>query len=200
MGASQRADSEEESAELNGSDTMDDTLETERQGLQTDDRRRRRPSSSQSDYRLEPARGCQSTSKRPSSARPSLMSASSCSSRPETRSHESLLGVFHQSFCSSADRRIEVDGQQFAKLCRDCKIVNKMFMASDADMIFRKVACGQCRVTFAQFREALEHAARRSGAGVDCLTDGVLMWTLALITDAMPFGFMMAAPLRGSKR
>jgi hypothetical protein len=153
----------------------------------------RRHSTSQLVYSDESFPGSRSNSKRPASAR-----SSSCSSRPEARSVHSLLGIFHQRFCSSEDRKIEVDGQLFVQLCKDCDIVNSSFMSTDAERIFRRVATGQCRVTFAQFREALDHAARKKGASVDVLTDGMLIWTLGLITNVMPFGFVLDAPL--SKR
>ena len=45
-----------------------------------------------------------------------------------------------------------MDGKTFSKLCKDCKLVDKKFSATDADLTFAKVkAKTERRITFAEF-------------------------------------------------
>jgi hypothetical protein len=50
----------------------------------------------------------------------------------------------------------EMDGRQFAKLCKDTKLIGGGFTATDVDLTFAKVKDRTARkITFAQFRAAL---------------------------------------------
>jgi hypothetical protein len=79
-------------------------------------------------------------------------------------------------FSAFADGKPDMDGKTFAKLCKDCKLLDKKFTATDVDLIFAKVAPkGQRRITFEQFGAALEHVATKKGTGVDAVHDAVCM-------------------------
>lgn len=71
-----------------------------------------------------------------------------------------LVHVF-QSFTGNAD---EMDGRQFAKLCKDTKLVGGGFNTTDVDLIFAKVKDRAARkITFEQFDEALDHIGAKKG-------------------------------------
>ncbi|EEQ99386.1 tubulin polymerization promoting protein, putative, partial [Perkinsus marinus ATCC 50983] len=56
-----------------------------------------------------------------------------------------------------------MDGRQFAKLCKDCQIVEKGSLSvNDIDIIFAKVRSrGERKIEFGQFMEALQEVADR---------------------------------------
>ena len=50
----------------------------------------------------------------------------------------------------------EMDGREFAKLCKDCKLLNKKVTTTDVDIAFAKVkAKGSRKITYDQFVSAL---------------------------------------------
>jgi len=75
--------------------------------------------------------------------------------------------TFH-AFCGA---HRSLDGRSFAKLCRDCHLLDKRFTATDADLIFAKVvhlssAGGSRRVDLSQFELALRLVADKKGVDV----------------------------------
>ena len=49
-----------------------------------------------------------------------------------------------------------MDGKQFMKLAKDCKLLDKKLTATDIDLIFSKVKDkGACKITYAQFEKAV---------------------------------------------
>lgn len=63
-----------------------------------------------------------------------------------------------------------MDGKTFTKLCKDCKLVDKGFTATDCDLIFAKSkTSAERRITFAQFQNALTMVAQKKGITVDQL-------------------------------
>lgn len=55
-----------------------------------------------------------------------------------------------------------MDGRTFVKLCKDCKVFDKAYTTTDADLIFTKVkAKGAKTITFAEFEAALELIAEK---------------------------------------
>lgn len=58
----------------------------------------------------------------------------------------------------------EMDGRSFAKLCKDCGLVDRNFSSTDADLIFTKaVPKGQRRIRLPEFELALVFVAERRG-------------------------------------
>eukprot|EP01062_Namystynia_karyoxenos_P018872 TRINITY_DN1702_c0_g1_i1.p1 TRINITY_DN1702_c0_g1~~TRINITY_DN1702_c0_g1_i1.p1 ORF type:complete len:477 (+),score=162.54 TRINITY_DN1702_c0_g1_i1:85-1431(+) len=82
-----------------------------------------------------------------------------------------LEGVFN-SFCAfgaGANAKGELDGAKFAKLCKDTKLVDKKFTATDVDLIFSKVKPkGGRTIDFATFQSrAVPEIAQRKSCTAD---------------------------------
>jgi len=68
--------------------------------------------------------------------------------------------VFH-AFTGGAK---DMDGRQFAKLSKDCTLLDKKLTSTDIDLIFAKVKDKAARkITFAQFQQAVEQIANKKG-------------------------------------
>jgi len=58
----------------------------------------------------------------------------------------------------------EMDGRQFAKLAKDCKLLDKKLTATDVDLAFAKVKDKAARkINFVQFDHALDTFASKKG-------------------------------------
>ncbi len=58
----------------------------------------------------------------------------------------------------------EMDGRQFAKLAKDCKLLDKKLTATDVDLTFAKVKDKAARkINFSQFDHALDTFASKKG-------------------------------------
>lgn len=65
----------------------------------------------------------------------------------------------------------EMEGRAFVKLCKDVKIIDAKFKATDADLIFAKVKSkGARKINFTQFKTALDEIAKRKKVDVTDLT------------------------------
>jgi len=106
-----------------------------------------------------PQPGTPSTSASPSrSATPSR--SASRGSTTNGRASGATMDMF-KGFCGTAQ---DLDGKGFAKLCKDCGLLDKMFTPADADILFAKVVTkGQRRINFQQFEDALVLAADKKG-------------------------------------
>lgn len=64
---------------------------------------------------------------------------------------------------------VTCDNAHFAKLCRDCKIIDKKVTAVDVDIVFKKVVTkGERRITYHQFEQALKELSKiKYGAAAD---------------------------------
>jgi len=94
-------------------------------------------------------------------------SMSSTSTLPTLlHSHSSVADMF-SAFCGS---RPDMDGKSFAKLCKDCGLIDKTFSTGDADLAFAKVSAGASRrIDFDQFLTSLAHVAERKRIDVDAV-------------------------------
>lgn len=67
-----------------------------------------------------------------------------------------------------------MDGKSFAKLCKDCGLIDKSCNVSDIDLIFANVVSkGQRRIDLPQFEAALQLVANRKGLDVDVIRKAV---------------------------
>src|SRR5690349_12216523 len=74
------------------------------------------------------------------------------------------MADIHNIFKSFAANTNEMDGRQFAKLAKDCAILDKKLTPTDIDLIFAKVKAKTARkITYEQFEHALEHCATKKG-------------------------------------
>ncbi|KAL6750632.1 p25-alpha-domain-containing protein [Haematococcus lacustris] len=78
--------------------------------------------------------------------------------------------------------KLEMDGSSFAKLCRDCKLLDKKFTLTRADLIFQSVKpVGHRAIGFAEFKKALELVATEKAAeavdiiNIVCCSGGPLL-------------------------
>lgn len=70
-----------------------------------------------------------------------------------------------KAFCGS---RLEMDGRSFAKLCKDCDLIDKSFSTGDADLVFAKVSQGcHRRLSLEKFEVALTECAKRKQVDVN---------------------------------
>jgi len=66
------------------------------------------------------------------------------------------------------------DGKSFAKLCKDCKLIDNKFTSTDVDLIFAKVVPkGQRRIAFKEFEAALAFVARKKGGSTEDIEKAV---------------------------
>jgi len=122
-----------------------------------------------------PQPGTPSTSASPS--RSPSRSASRNSARvttpplsPSARGSGATMDMF-KGFCGTAQ---DLDGKGFAKLCKDCGLLDKMFTPTDADILFAKVVTkGQRRINFEQFEDALVLAADKKNINIGELENQV---------------------------
>lgn len=78
-----------------------------------------------------------------------------------------LIHVFN-AFATSG----EMDGRQFAKFAKDCKILDKKLTPTDIDLIFPKIKDKSARkVNFAQFEKGLHLCAEKKGTSFEELCD-----------------------------
>ena len=69
----------------------------------------------------------------------------------------------------------EIDGKTFAKLAKDCHVINKVCTTTDIDLIFAKVKNHAARkINFLQFTEAIELCAEKRKEDVDTLIFSIL--------------------------
>lgn len=84
---------------------------------------------------------------------------------------DSLQAVFN-SFTAGAK---EMDGKTFAKMSKDCKVINKQCTTTDIDLIFAKSKDKAARkITFAQFKTAIGHCATKRGISAEEMESAVL--------------------------
>eukprot|EP00992_Anisonema_acinus_P012225 TRINITY_DN7980_c0_g1_i1.p1 TRINITY_DN7980_c0_g1~~TRINITY_DN7980_c0_g1_i1.p1 ORF type:complete len:171 (+),score=58.70 TRINITY_DN7980_c0_g1_i1:45-515(+) len=69
----------------------------------------------------------------------------------------------------------EMDNAKFAKFCRDTKLLDKKFTATDADLIFAKAkAKGERKLKFAEFKgAALTLVAEKKGVAPNALLESI---------------------------
>jgi len=87
-----------------------------------------------------------------------------------TEVNDDTLDAVFFAFCAYGKRGAAVtvmEGKQFVKMMKECKIFNKKFNSNGADILFSKVAKKSKTITKAQWHEAIELVGAESGKGVD---------------------------------
>ena len=78
-----------------------------------------------------------------------------------------LLNVFN-AFSTSG----EMDGRQFAKFAKDCKLLDKKLTSTDIDIFFQKIKEKSARkINFPQFEKGLHLCAEKKGTSFEELSD-----------------------------
>jgi len=84
--------------------------------------------------------------------------------------------VVEETFHAFCGAHRSLDGRSFAKLCRDCHLLDKRFTATDADLIFAKVVpSGLRRIDLSQFELALRLVADKKGVDVSEVCSAVAL-------------------------
>lgn len=64
----------------------------------------------------------------------------------------------------------DMDGRQFAKLCKDCGFLDKKFTTTDADLLFTSIkAQSERKITFSEFNLAIATLASKKGTSKEAL-------------------------------
>ena len=67
-----------------------------------------------------------------------------------------------------------MDGKTFAKMAKDCKILDKKLTATDIDLIFAKVKDKTARkITYAQFEKGITECAAKKGTTFAALSEKI---------------------------
>jgi len=83
-------------------------------------------------------------------------------------------GTWQATFQAYCAGHYDMDGKSFAKLLKDCDLMDKSFTSTDADIIFAKcVVKGQRRIGPDNFREALRLVAERRQIPIEDIVDKV---------------------------
>lgn len=68
-----------------------------------------------------------------------------------------------------------MEGKSFAKMAKDCHLIDKKFTATDVDLIFAKVKDkAERRITYDQFLKALDLVADKKGVPHEQLHENIL--------------------------
>jgi len=85
-------------------------------------------------------------------------------------STSNLTGVFAD-YCG---KEKTMDGKAFAKVAKDCKLIDKKLTATDVDLIFAKVkAKAERRITYDQFMAGLKEFATKKGVDASAVIEAV---------------------------
>jgi len=68
-----------------------------------------------------------------------------------------------------------MEGKVFSKLCKDCKLYDKKYTTTDADLIFAKVKSKtERRINFTEFQNALKEIATKKGTDAESVKATIL--------------------------
>lgn len=89
---------------------------------------------------------------------------------PRPQQQAPAAGSVEAAFESYCAGQPGMDGKTFAKVCKDCHLLDKTFTPTDVDLIFAKVVPkGARRIDMTQFSSALEHVATKKKVGVEAV-------------------------------
>jgi hypothetical protein len=72
-------------------------------------------------------------------------------------------------------RSVEMEGKNFIKLCKDCKLMGKALTTTDIDLIFTKVKTkGARKIPYDQFVKAVDAIAAKKGCSYEEVVAAVI--------------------------
>ena len=78
-------------------------------------------------------------------------------------------------FLSFSQGKKEMSNKEFAKLTKDCHLINKKFTSNDVDIIFSKVKTKSAKVlTYKQFEDAVKEIASKKGVEFQEISDAIV--------------------------
>ena len=79
-----------------------------------------------------------------------------------------------QVFKDYCGKETTMEGKSFAKLAKDCGLIDKKLTATDVDLIFAKVKDkAERRINYAQFMKGLDQFAEKKGVAKDDVVNKV---------------------------
>merc|ERR1712083_183127 len=93
-----------------------------------------------------------------------------------TLKSENLLGTIEGAFLAFSSNGREMDGKEFAKVCKDCNLFDKKFCPQDVDILFAKICekGGPRKIKCKAFEEGLWLIAEKK-----CVEYGQVMEAVA---------------------
>lgn len=76
-------------------------------------------------------------------------------------------GTVERTFRAFCGTKPEMEGKAFAKLCKDCDLIDRSLTDRDVDIIFAKVTRGSRRIDLQQFDQALVLLAEKKGVELE---------------------------------
>jgi len=88
--------------------------------------------------------------------------------------HNEPAGSLQEVFQGFTGGAAEMDGKTFAKMAKDCKILDKNLTATDIDLIFAKVKDKTARkINYTQFQAGIEACATKKKTTFDALSEAI---------------------------
>jgi DNA-binding phage protein len=83
-------------------------------------------------------------------------------------------GSLEEVFLSFTGGAHEMEGKTFAKVAKDCALLDKKLSATDMDLIFAKIKTKAARkITYAQFQKGVEEMAKKKGVTFEQLSETI---------------------------
>lgn len=83
-------------------------------------------------------------------------------------------GSLEEVFLGFSAGAAEIDGKTFAKMAKDCKILDKKLTATDIDLIFAKVKDKAARkINYKQFEKGIHECATKKGKSFEELSEAI---------------------------
>jgi hypothetical protein len=88
----------------------------------------------------------------------------------KTSSDSSTESALWDTFRAFSGPTNDMDGKHFAKLCKDCELLDKSFTGTDVDLVFAKaMKKGRRRISWSSFEDLLGLVAERKGVTHDAI-------------------------------
>ena len=69
----------------------------------------------------------------------------------------------------------EMDGKSFAKLSKDCNLLDKKLTSTDVDLVFAKIrGSGHRKINFDQFKECIHEIAKKKGISEEEINESIV--------------------------
>ncbi|CAD8138555.1 unnamed protein product (macronuclear) [Paramecium tetraurelia] len=87
-----------------------------------------------------------------------------------------MQGTVQQVFLQFTANKPEMDGKTFAKVSKDCHLLDKKLTSTDVDLIFAKIKPTPAArsITYAQFEKGLQMMAEKKGVGIQDVQNQIL--------------------------
>jgi len=110
----------------------------------------------------------------PGCTTPDKITTPSHSPSPSLSRPPAANGIIEDTFRAYCWGKSDMDGKNFAKLCKDCHLVDSSLSTTDVDVLFAKVVLrGQRRIGLNQFMAAMKLLAEKKGVEMELVSRAV---------------------------